>query len=902
MEYSDSEDMASQQLLAEVQASAKKALRLPTSSAVQSAALLNAARVTAQPPSSPSHVPDTLEGERPAIMDGGRVNGGGKLKRPSLLHNDLAKRPKPNLARRGDPFEIQSSPEKGPAKASAQARRKSKKSSVHDDPQAPEALPHPPGQELNQVVDAISPTLVETNEEDHVPLKMPSSLEEVKSPVQKRTRQRKPTDQEVKSSRRSKSPRVEAVARGEIDAVEDQPESTHQDQRDKPVKQRPGRRAKTPKLATEHVVHDAGGQAEDDQKQSHSDDKNAEDEENTEDQQQKPEHEPPQSAQKPPEQFLEFTQPQKPRRGKMRALNALRVSNGLDIASDKEDPVNRPIERERGPASPEIPRLREKRRRPPIALLDKYGKLPRDQTPEPVQESDPDPEPTRRQGRVTRASKKLLDEREALPTQQEHVEPPTQVRRSPQKTKKKAIALVTRSRPVPDYDTVSVPVAQSRRARGGMVKENVNHGASDEEEELSDLDEPSKTTNSNIIHDDSANAAAEQEEVEDEQAEQEQVEEGQTEDEHGDAEQDGEDDSGSDIQKVFNFLHSDERTGRCQTSDAIAITEACKVAREVFQDNETTADEILTTTRNLQQLLTRYGNDADASRRRKLKSDAYAYLFRRTIQHLKGLYDWLRENNGEVETSFDALRIVVPFITSIISFKDRIADWKVELGNRYKGDGLIKDVVRNVIVPLRRVEIDLRATLRSIREAAEQQRAHEKALRAIREREEAAQRKHEFEELKRKKQVFWIDLHVCRLQVEHDPHRQQALAMKQKYFDEQMARYTNDTDANGMEFERVDVFKKRVAPPARPSAFLDQKEWTDEQMAALVEGLTQFSGPYVFHHIFKRYCGYGRPLRRYGVPEITAKAAEVRGQLLETYQEQAWEEIPGWITKIPVLP
>ncbi|CAO2647696.1 Nn.00g086180.m01.CDS01 [Neocucurbitaria sp. VM-36] len=88
-------EAATQQLLAESRASASKPRQPPQSAAVRGASLLNAARVHDRPSS-------------PTAM--ARRAGAGKLKRPSMVAEE---QPRTNLARRGDTYEIMSSPEKG---------------------------------------------------------------------------------------------------------------------------------------------------------------------------------------------------------------------------------------------------------------------------------------------------------------------------------------------------------------------------------------------------------------------------------------------------------------------------------------------------------------------------------------------------------------------------------------------------------------------------------------------------------------------------------------------------------------------------------------------------------------------------------------------------------------------
>jgi hypothetical protein len=61
------------------------------------------------------------------------------------------------------------------------------------------------------------------------------------------------------------------------------------------------------------------------------------------------------------------------------------------------------------------------------------------------------------------------------------------------------------------------------------------------------------------------------------------------------------------------------------------------------------------------------------------------------------------------------------------------------------------------------------------------------------------------------------------------------------------------------------------------------------------------SGPKVFRRIIERHCRAGGVLSALTVAEITAKAASLRFDLLDRYQDEGWE-VPDWIKQIPVLP
>lgn len=617
------------------------------------------------------------------------------------------------------------------------------------------------------------------------------------------------------------------------------------------------------------------------------------------------EQEPLQSAQKPPEQHAESPQPQKPKHRKLRQPRPSKVTDGLELSSDDHGGsktftnLSNQTEHHHRPV-----KTGKKRPRASENMVNQDERGPQEQD---VQVREP--APTRKRGRPPKASKRPTGD--DSPTQSSRVpEQPEQIVEKRTRKKNATIGTTARSEPALT-DSINHSLQQQKHDRNSICdrtrvsrkrSEIENNEQDDREVSTSDVREvPASDAESEIGQDEQQNEQLGQEHQDNEE-EQDDREEGDDDDEEG--EQYQENAQLTDIEKVFQFLDSRERDGHCHTDDAHAVKQACDTARQVILDPDSTLSEISTTTKFVQIQLKNYGTGAevDVEQRKALKIDAYAYVFRHAIAHLEALHDWLGDEHTDVQSSLDAMRIIFPFITRIVSLKDRITDWKVKISRRYIGDRLIQDVDSGLIVPLRKVEEAYRVSLRSLKETARQKHAHDEALRKARGREEVAQRKIEFEEMRRKKHVFWVDLHVHRLQVEHDSRRHQALAMKQEYFDEQMDRYINDTDANGFEFERVDVFKKRVAPPARPSSIIEQKDWTDEQMEALIEGLSLYPGPYVFHELFRRYCGTGRPLRRFGVPEITAKAAEVRSRLLARYQEQDWQDIPKWINKIPALP
>ena len=211
---SDSDDLAGQQIITEFLASSQKAVQSPENIAAQNAAFLNAARVTPHPPSSPSRMSAPVERNSPVATKGRTSTSNGKLTRPRFSNIDLATRPKPNLARRGDPYEIQSSPEKvtkkAPTKTSQNAQKQQKR---HDEPDASE-LSDPPPTALN----SLEPNVIEDATLPSTPKASGPGL---------RSRKRKSANQQMESSKRSKSPRAVEANGEEKAAPEDQGNNIH---------------------------------------------------------------------------------------------------------------------------------------------------------------------------------------------------------------------------------------------------------------------------------------------------------------------------------------------------------------------------------------------------------------------------------------------------------------------------------------------------------------------------------------------------------------------------------------------------------------------------------------------------------------------------------------------------
>jgi hypothetical protein len=588
---------------------------------------------------------------------------------------------------------------------------------------------------------------------------------------------------------------------------------------------------------------------------------------------------PPQSAQKLPEQSFELRKPQASKPRRTRQIKPTRNITGLDIRSDNEMATterSRPAKRKQEEPSPVEMERRQRRKGTKQTASETVNESVNGLATASAQA----PEPTARNRGPSQASKGSGNVEITPGRTDGNGEIAGRARQMRSKTRTKSI------------DRVSAATAQSGRAQHHHPQTDC-HNALDTNEALlneHDLDEEDDSDQTATDLEDPAQSGGEDESN------------NQDEDRDHNA-------TPFDIEEVFKFLGSSEHSGRCQTEDAIAIMRACQGALEVLADSDSTLDEVSVITKNIQLMLSTYGADSDGKERKSLKVDAYAYLFRQVVAYLKSLHDWLSQEHSNLQSSLDAMRIITSLIVAILSTKDRIAEWKIRLPSRYKGSRLVKDVDTNLIVPLRRLSDLYLTTLRDLRNEARKRHAFEELARARHEREQREQKKQEMEDLRIQKLNDWIELHVCRLRLEPDPRRRQALRMRQEYFDKKMTTWTDDetngreeVDADGFPFSRVDLFKKRVVPPASPSSADGEKVWTDEQMGALIDGLESFAGSDVFRNIFQYYCGVGQPLRRFGVPEITAQAVDVRRRLLKTYEERGWTDVPEWVEEIPILP
>ncbi|KAH3938984.1 hypothetical protein HBI25_189090 [Parastagonospora nodorum] len=347
------------------------------------------------------------------------------------------------------------------------------------------------------------------------------------------------------------------------------------------------------------------------------------------------------------------------------------------------------------------------------------------------------------------------------------------------------------------------------------------------------------------------------------------------------------------LRRVFKYLEDEKRPGRCQTDVCLTIKRVCDEARGRLRGHDLEIEQMAAIGGKVQAALNELRN-VDSDDRLAIKADMYGHVFRSLTKLAKSLYgSW----DAGADT-LEVMRILVPLVHHILVMKDMMASWKVTVPQRYDGDRMVGDVNSHLIAPLRKAHDVLSKRLRQLegRQCAARDLAN--IERQIGEENEEMERLKSTAAAQRDRWARWQQLHIARMRCEPDP-RKRLPNLKIINLED-----LEDTDANGIKFQRLPVFKDRETPPRRhPSRANRLKSWSPEQEQALLDGLQRFAGRDVFYKIFEAYCRprTGGVLRDFRVLDIVTKAAEFRSTLPAAYQENDWD-MPEWVRQIPVLP
>jgi hypothetical protein len=202
---------------------------------------------------------------------------------------------------------------------------------------------------------------------------------------------------------------------------------------------------------------------------------------------------------------------------------------------------------------------------------------------------------------------------------------------------------------------------------------------------------------------------------------------------------------------------------------------------------------------------------------------------------------------------------------------------------------------RNIIKPIRSMMEILLVAIKEARRAEE----HDCRARIIRE-EEAHRRQsealqEEYQRARKRKHTEWQELHKQRRFTERG-----FLSLAKQILLAYVELVDQELDANGLPFERVDVFaplRVRVGPSPEQMQSARGKSWSAQQEQDLMAGLEEYAGDDVLIHIFARYCR--NSLAAFSVSDIVTRAADLKERRLREYEESQ-EIVPAWIKQIPV--
>lgn len=369
------------------------------------------------------------------------------------------------------------------------------------------------------------------------------------------------------------------------------------------------------------------------------------------------------------------------------------------------------------------------------------------------------------------------------------------------------------------------------------------------------------------------------------------------------------------LERIFRFIKLSERNGRCQTRKGKRIRlnydRACKFMME--NKNDLSPEDVVEAYDSLRGVIRDVGDIRDYDDQMAFKEDAFAYLFRSFACLLQVVYNWSRRRNNDPLSSLSALRVLLPLMQDILSFKDAIARWKVQIPQRFKGDRLIRDVEQNLIAPLRNIERQCHDELDSLERVELEEEVKREFWERRKQQETENKQKIEAAKHLEERRKKWQDLHICRMKIEHriDPAIRKHLRIPPE-------KISDERDANGIPFEREPIFRERSSAFTYRTAHLDNEGWSDQQLAALVDGLEKYAGMLVaillelyftyvnvgdnvFERLFQRYCRSGGPLEDFNVTEITSQAAYLRSVLIDRGRNGGYE-VPDWVKKIPILP
>ncbi|KAF2159246.1 hypothetical protein M409DRAFT_60953 [Zasmidium cellare ATCC 36951] len=273
-------------------------------------------------------------------------------------------------------------------------------------------------------------------------------------------------------------------------------------------------------------------------------------------------------------------------------------------------------------------------------------------------------------------------------------------------------------------------------------------------------------------------------------------------------------------------------------------------------------------------------------------TEIYLYVIPALVKLLKETIEAYETIDGRgargASITIDHLQTVIRLVALIL----QLGASAMEYARPDSELSVVKPVKHDILKPLKEVRDGLIRYIltKEQDEINTRHRAREDAeiARQLREEEEEQARRKRENHIK----SLWRTLHDERLDVTGFVDKAKAKHLRMPYA-------TVELDQNGEPFERLEVFRHRIGPHPVHVELARQREWTVEQVQALLEGLRRYAGRRVFQDIFRVYCRGTGILSDYNVTEIVTIAADMK-EHLEEEQMEVYGAIDQWVQQIPV--
>ncbi|KAF1984935.1 hypothetical protein K402DRAFT_395309 [Aulographum hederae CBS 113979] len=354
---------------------------------------------------------------------------------------------------------------------------------------------------------------------------------------------------------------------------------------------------------------------------------------------------------------------------------------------------------------------------------------------------------------------------------------------------------------------------------------------------------------------------------------------------------------------IFSLVNQEKFRVEPQIGLIQSLVRQCQNLAKFFEDRESSIPEREQAEDELHRALQAVVPPSDFNdpyQRRLYIQETYTVLIPCLVRVLRRAMGYHVAASRDANTyTISELDRLINLVDQIIRLIDLTRDWTKDKAVRpASGDNIVKPIRDGVAAPLRKVKARLLKTLSSRQEAAREkarQAAHFAQAERQRKREE---QKREARRLDNDVRQRRNNLYLARCKAEPSFILQRNLIMAEDYWD-------RDLDADGVPFERSDIFEARTGP-VKQHHCRDMGEWNmqvpeeEHLMLTLAGALEKFQGPQVFHRIFAAHCGPGGALRDFTVLQILRQAWYFRTRMLRHYAELE-EEAPAYLKDMPDL-